>query len=762
MNTESAKAPAHRRAAPGRRLSIGLSAAVAGALVLGLAATGSGYPAARPKLLSGAAWLASTQVGQLTLLDGASAEVAAQVQVAPAGPGLDVVQQGSTAYAVNGPSGSIRRVDGATFQVSPPATPIVGAGGHLTAFATANTLYALDTGRGVLTMADPTTLANRAGPVPLATRTTAQAASVDAAGRLWLLDAATGDLVWVDGGRRRVRAGAATPGAGLLTFADGAPVIVDTRRHTAELLDPGSGEPRQTTQLDLRPDDRIAVGGSAHSPRLYLVASRGELTICELTGTPCSEAVPLAAGGGDPGPPVEVNDRLFVPDYASGRVWVIDLRRLAVLATPQVVSPTTRFQLLAHDGVVFFNDPDSANAGVIRLDGGVRAVAKYDPKNPGKGTTGGLGQPGETQPGPGSQPDPPATGPSSPPPDIPPGGPAVTISVNRRAPMVGEDVTLSVGTRGTPAPVAARWTFGDGQGGSGLTTTHRWTSAQRFQVTVQATFPDGRTGATSISIQVVDQPVGTVVVKINNTGGGTVTSQPAGIACPPTCSTGFPVGTPLTLTAAAARNFTFNGWAGACSGPSCALTVAAGQTNVTANFTAAVPTTARLTVRFTGTGGGRVSGQNQASSPVNCTANCSVDLPIGTRLNLLETPSSAHSLFHGWGRDCGDTGDDMCLITLSADTTVTVNYEKVFLLTIDTIVTGPGDPATCCGIGIPGGTCFVSCRDQPLSPNTVYTMTATPQNAVFTGWSGDCTGTQTTCRVTMTTDRTVHANFTTS
>jgi hypothetical protein len=73
-------------------------AAAAGLLVVvvvgGLIAAGvhGGYSATRSRMLSGSVWLASAQPGQLTLLDGASAEVAAQVQVAPKGNRLDVVQ----------------------------------------------------------------------------------------------------------------------------------------------------------------------------------------------------------------------------------------------------------------------------------------------------------------------------------------------------------------------------------------------------------------------------------------------------------------------------------------------------------------------------------------------------------------------------------------------------------------------------------------------------------------------------------------------
>src|SRR5690349_6546929 len=95
------------------------------------AGTSHGYEVGQQRLLSGSAWLASSQVGQLTLLDGSSAEVAAQVQVGQPGGGLDVVQQGSSAYAIDHAAGSIRRIDGATFDLTPPVVPIRDAGQNL-------------------------------------------------------------------------------------------------------------------------------------------------------------------------------------------------------------------------------------------------------------------------------------------------------------------------------------------------------------------------------------------------------------------------------------------------------------------------------------------------------------------------------------------------------------------------------------------------------------------------------------------------------
>jgi len=68
-------------------------------------------------------------------------------------------------------------------------------------------------------------------------------------------------------------------------------------------------------------------------------------------------------------------------------------------------------------------------------------------------------------------------------------------------------------------------------------------------------------------------------------GKGSITSNPAGIACGNICSTALPVGASMTLTATPEPGFFFVNWSGACAGtqPSC---VVVGNTNqaVQANF----------------------------------------------------------------------------------------------------------------------------------------------------------------------------------
>ncbi len=82
-------------------------------------------------------------------------------------------------------------------------------------------------------------------------------------------------------------------------------------------------------------------------------------------------------------------------------------------------------------------------------------------------------------------------------------------------------------------------------------------------------------------------PPASFTLDVSLTGTGSVTSSPAGINCPATCSASFTQGQAVTLTATPGTNFTFSGWSGACTGTAaCTVTLTAAST-VAANFGAA-------------------------------------------------------------------------------------------------------------------------------------------------------------------------------
>jgi hypothetical protein len=612
-------------------------------------------------------------------LDGSSGEVAAQVSVAGRRSSLDVVQDGSSAYVINHSTGSLRRVDGANFQVSTPVTPIPGAGDGLRAFVGPTALYVLDADHGILAEVDPRTLAGRGEPVSLAADIGPQAAAVDGAGRLWLLDTRRGDLDWINDGRRHTRRQVMTPGSGVLTLANGQPVLVDSVSDTAVTLDPDSGAERHRTRLALRPGEDIRVSGSAHADRLYVVAAdRSVLAVCRLTAEVCASTVRIGAPGDDLGTAVESAGLVFVPDYTSGRVWILDPARSREMARPSVVPPGTRFQLLARDGLVFYNDPGNENAGVIRLDGGVHKAVKYDPGNPDAGLTGKPGTPAPPPPTrPSPAPTPPRTAkpttipPTTPPPTtggLPSTGPAVRIALPSMTVAVDRSVAMQVRTVNDPRPItAATWTFGDGQRATGVRVGHTWTTLGTFTVNVTATFADGRSSTASAQVTVVGPTVVTVTVDLTSPGiDESVTVQPVGVRCPPTCSTQVAEGAAIRLVADEAGGTLFQGWGGACasagSSLTCDLTVPATSQRITATFVPAVQLLLSGLDRDNQGAPAGLTGRIAVSDGRDCGA-CILKFPLNTVVILTAQPKPGFH-FDSWSGRCKRFGAGPCTLTL--------------------------------------------------------------------------------------------------
>ena len=122
---------------------------------------------------------------------------------------------------------------------------------------------------------------------------------------------------------------------------------------------------------------------------------------------------------------------------------------------------------------------------------------------------------------------------------------------------------------------------------------------------------------------------------VTKTGGnGTVTSDPAGIACGTTCTADFTHGIDVTLTAAPDAGYSVSGWSGDCSGTGaiCTVTMDAAKT-VTALFANVAPTTYLLTTTTAGTGTGTVNGAGSYAE--------------GVAITLTAIPG-AGSTFIGW------------------------------------------------------------------------------------------------------------------
>lgn len=116
-------------------------------------------------------------------------------------------------------------------------------------------------------------------------------------------------------------------------------------------------------------------------------------------------------------------------------------------------------------------------------------------------------------------------------------------------------------------------------------------------------------------------------------GSGAVTSNPAGINCPGTCTATFQLGTKVTLTATPASKISFFAWGGNCSGTStCALTVNSNQ-NVTATFHG-------FTIAATGLSPSSVAPGGTSASTVTITGSGGFN-PTGVTLGCTITPATS-------------------------------------------------------------------------------------------------------------------------
>lgn len=79
-------------------------------------------------------------------------------------------------------------------------------------------------------------------------------------------------------------------------------------------------------------------------------------------------------------------------------------------------------------------------------------------------------------------------------------------------------------------------------------------------------------------------PALAITVTVAGAGMGTVTSSPAGISCPSTCSANFPPNTQVTLSESPGGNNTFAGWGGACTGTTTCTVALSAASSVIATF----------------------------------------------------------------------------------------------------------------------------------------------------------------------------------
>ncbi len=170
------------------------------------------------------------------------------------------------------------------------------------------------------------------------------------------------------------------------------------------------------------------------------------------------------------------------------------------------------------------------------------------------------------------------------------------------------------------------------------------------------------------------------------------------------------------------------------------------------------PPASKNTLSLLVTGTGTVVSQ---PAGLNCTATCSAEFPLNTVVTLTATPGAGQT-FVGWTGAC--TG-------AASTCVVTIDEARVAQVPDVTAQFAPaqGQATYTFSLGIQGSgsvvsqpagvNCTISCSAN-FAADTVLTLTATAAaNQNFTGWTGACTGSASTCTITMNQARNAGATF---
>ena len=186
------------------------------------------------------------------------------------------------------------------------------------------------------------------------------------------------------------------------------------------------------------------------------------------------------------------------------------------------------------------------------------------------------------------------------------------------------------------------------------------------------------TAAQSVTANFVAIPSGYSALSVTKSGLGSINSVPSGISCSGTCTSPFPSGSTVTLTAAPVTGYYFSGWGGACTGSgSCTLVLTSNQ-SVTATFLPIPANNQLLTVSLSG-GGSIVS----SPAGLSCSSTCSYPFPTGTLVSLIASPNQGQT-FMGWtGSSCSGKGS--CSVLMNANQTIGGSFISTYVLIMPAI-----------------------------------------------------------------------------
>ena len=237
------------------------------------------------------------------------------------------------------------------------------------------------------------------------------------------------------------------------------------------------------------------------------------------------------------------------------------------------------------------------------------------------------------------------------------------------------------------------------------------------------------------------------------------------IVCPPDCDPPFENGRVLHPTAIPDDAYTFIDWTApgtTCdndTSATCTLVVDSDRT-LAATFAFDVGNTRHLLLELAG-GNGTITVTAPDNSEQSCPEECNLIYPNGTPLSLLAQPAPGFE-FAEWTGACAANGGNTCSLVLNTTAQTTAVFRPIdgnHIVRVLFAGAGPG-LVTLASAGAPL-TCdadTASCSISQPEGSQVGVFACTTSGGTFTGWGGDCSGTD-ACLFDLDSDKEITATF---
>ena len=255
------------------------------------------------------------------------------------------------------------------------------------------------------------------------------------------------------------------------------------------------------------------------------------------------------------------------------------------------------------------------------------------------------------------------------------------------------------------------------------------------------------------------QFVNRFTLSVAPTGAGTelITSSPAGINCGASCTASFPPGAVVTLSVPFSPDSYIQDWGvPGCSAfqATCGITL-----NADLSINVAVGLKQPISVDVSGSGSVQVSDASGAASappPATCSSSCTYLYQPGDTLTLVANAAST-THFVAWGGACSGNAGSICTVNFQVATSASAQFAPNPLLTIS--FSGSGQGSVSESWGTQGASCTASCSESIAIGVPITLSAIASANSTFAGWSGACSGTTPSCKVTPAGNESVGAIF---